>query len=312
LWSQWFQSVSVELRRVRVAEKRGIWAAVLTPVSGDNEPDTTRAVPYYLDLLERGCDGINLLGTTGEAMSWSVAQRIGFMEDIAASSLPMERFMVGTGAASLGDAIALTRCAFASGFSAALIMPPFFFRDASDDGIVAFFDQLFSEANPPPGGVLLYNFPGMSGITFHAGLVDRLIAEFPDIIAGMKDSSNDATLQTAVLARQPGMAVLPGSESDLMAAKARGVSGCISGSVALWPRLARAVFDREDVTQAETLTRARAVLDGLAFIPAVRHLTATLRDDLAWGRCMPPLLPLTQSQRNALDRAVEPFREYLR
>lgn len=284
---------------------------MLTPVSGDNEPDATRAAPYYRDLLERGCDGINLLGTTGEAMSWSVAQRIGFMEDVAASNLPMERMMVGTGAASLGDAIALTRCAFASGFSAALIMPPFFFRDASDEGIVAFFDKLFAAANPPPRGVLLYNFPRMSGVTFHAGLVDRLIAEFPDIIAGMKDSSNDATLQTAVLARQPRMAVLPGSESDLIAAKARGVSGCISGSVALWPGLARSVYESEDVTQAETLTQARAALDGLPFNAAVRYLTAALQNDSAWERCMPPLVPLTQTQRFAMDSVIALFREHL-
>lgn len=281
----------------------GIWAAVLTPVGEDLSPDAKRAVPYYRGLLERGCDGINLLGTTGEAMSFSADQRLGFMEAISSSGLPMERTMVGTGAASLRDAIRLTSSAFAFGFAAALIMPPFFFRDANDDGIVKFFDRLFSQTNPPKDGVLLYNFPKMSGITFHPDLVDRLVKEFPGIIVGIKDSSNDAQLQSAILSRHPGLAMLPGSESDLLEAKRRGVMGCISGSVALWPELAKRVFESNDATQAQTLTSARAALDGLPFIPAVRYLTASIQRDPAWERCVPPLVPLTRSQRVHFDRA---------
>jgi 4-hydroxy-tetrahydrodipicolinate synthase len=223
----------------------------------------------------------------------------------------MERMMVGTGAASLDAAARLTRCAVDCGFVAALIMPPFFFRDALDDGIVHFFDALFSQVNPPPQGVLLYNFPRMSGITFHALLVDRLLREFPGIIAGMKDSSNDAALQTEVLSRHPKLSVFPGFEGDLLAAKARGAVGCISGSVSLWPRLARAAFIDEDETKAETLTKARNALDGVPFVPAMRYLTANLRRDPTWLRGMPPLMPVSDSQQRALDLAIEPFRGIL-
>ena len=158
----------------------GIWAAVLTPVDAEYRPDATLAAPYYAGLLARGCDGINVLGTTGEAMSFAMELRRAYMEALAASGLPLERAMVGTGAASLGDAVTLTRAAFDCGFAAALVMPPFFFRDASDDGIVAFFDALLARATPPRGGVLLYNFPRMSGIAFTPALVDRLVEEFPE------------------------------------------------------------------------------------------------------------------------------------
>ena len=218
---------------------KGIWAAVLTPVDAEYRPDATLAAPYYAGLLARGCDGINVLGTTGEAMSFAMELRRAYMEALAASGLPLERAMVGTGAASLGDAVTLTRAAFDCGFAAALVMPPFFFRDASDDGIVAFFDALLARATPPRGGVLLYNFPRMSGIAFTPALVDRLVGEFSDAIGGMKDSSNDAALQSEILARRPSFRVFPGSESDLLAALARGAAGCISGSVALWPELAQ-------------------------------------------------------------------------
>jgi 4-hydroxy-tetrahydrodipicolinate synthase len=278
----------------------GIWSAVLTPIDEGLTPDTSLALPYYRELLERGCNGLNLLGTTGEAMSFGTVARMEFMEAIASSGLPMERMMVGTGAASLADAVRLTRHAFDSRFAAALIMPPFFFRDASDDGIVAFFDALFGRTNPPPNRVLLYNFPLMSGIAFRAALVDRLVTEFPETIAGMKDSSNDARLQAEILARHPALRVFPGSESDLLAAKSRGVAGCISGSVALWPELAQAAFATGDAAQAGQLAAKRATLDGLPFIPAVRYLTATARADPAWERAMPPQAPLVTHQRRTL------------
>jgi 4-hydroxy-tetrahydrodipicolinate synthase len=289
----------------------GIWSAVLTPIDADRAPDAATALSHCRELLERGCDGVNLLGTTGEAMSFSVDQRVEFMEAMAANGLPVRRAMAGTGAASLSDAVRLTRCAFACGFAAALVMPPFFFREACDDGIVAFFDGLLAQSNPAPGSVLLYNFPRMSGIAFHPDLVDRLLREFPGVIAGMKDSSNDPQLQAEVLARHRSLAVLPGSERDLLEAKARGASGCISGSVALWPRLAHEVFVNDDHAKGKLLQRARAALDGLPFIPAVRHLSAALHKNSAWQRMLPPLVALTIPQRELLERAIEPLREVL-
>jgi 4-hydroxy-tetrahydrodipicolinate synthase len=287
----------------------GIWAAVLTPVDGDSSPDAAKAIPYYRDLLGRGCDGISLLGTTGEAMSLSSDARLQFMEAMASSGVPMERMMVGTGAASLGDAVRLTRRVFEYGFAAALVMPPFFYREATDDGILAFFDALFARTNAPPRSVLLYNFPRMSGVTFHPDLVDRLIDAFPGIIAGMKDSSNSTELQSELISRHRDLAIFPGSESGLPNAIARGAAGCISGSVALWPQLAQAVFSAGNKSQGYELSRRRAALDGVPFIAAVRHLIALLRRDPAWERPIPPLVPLVPEQQHALARTIEPLLE---
>jgi 4-hydroxy-tetrahydrodipicolinate synthase len=292
-----------------VTERRafsGIWAAVLTPVAAGLTPDAAAAVPYYRALLERGCDGLNVLGTTGESMSFAATQRVEYLEALAQSGLPLNRMMAGTGAASLADAVRQTRCVFDCGFAAALIMPPFFFRDAGDDGIVAFFDALFARTEPPPQRVLLYNFPRMSGIAFRPGLVSRLMAEFPRIIAGVKESENDARLQGELLARHPGLCVLPGSERDLHAAAARGVAGCVSGSVALWPELAQRAY-LGDAAAERALTRARAALDGFAFIPAVRSVTAAQRGDALWLRSMPPLMPLPPEAARALADALEPL-----
>jgi 4-hydroxy-tetrahydrodipicolinate synthase len=283
---------------------RGIWAAALTPVTADFQPDAAKAIPYYRDLLENGCDGINVLGTTGEAMSLSVEQRVHYMRLLASSGLPMARMMAGTGAAALDDAVELTRAALDCGFAAALIMPPFFYGEASDDGIAAFFDALFARAKLPRKSVLLYNFPRMSGVALHADLVDRLVEASGDRIFGMKDSSNDECLQSEIICRRPGFSIFPGSESDLAEAKRRGAAGCISGSVALWPRLAKNVFESGDEAQASELNRRRAALDGVPLVGAMRYLIAAQRGEPEWERTMPPQEPLSVEQRKSLDRAL--------
>jgi len=266
---------------------RGVWSAVLTPIDERCEPDGIRAVAYYQDLLRDGIDGINLLGTTGEAMSFSVGQRLRLMESVAAS-IPHERIMCGTGGAALEDAAQLTGASSELGFSAALIMPPFFYRDASDDGILRFFDRLFARTGALRCAIVLYNFPQMSGIRFSAALVDRLTAAFPGTIGGMKDSSNDRELQRELIARDPAFRVFPGAENYLLEAKAAGAAGCISGSVCLWPRLASDAFTSQDAALGAQLRDRREALAGAPLIATVRARVAAARADNAWLRAMPP------------------------
>lgn len=284
------------------ARVRGVWAAVVTPVDATFTPDAAKAISYYRDLLAAGCDGINVFGTTGEAMSFGVDQRCTMMEAVAESGLPMDRVMVGTGAASLDDATRLFALARRLDFAAMLVMPPFFYRDAGDDGVMRFYDTLFARVEPEAGSVLLYNFPAMSGITFTVGLIDRLVAAFPRAIGGLKDSSNDRTLQAAVLARHPDFTVLPGSEHYLAEAVAAGAAGCISGSVALWPELAQRVYLRGLSDDSRALAARRTALTGLPFIAAVRHAIAAQRNDESWRIPMPPLVELGAAERVELER----------
>jgi len=267
---------------------RGIWAAVLTPVDQQYEPDAARAVPYYRRLLENGCDGLNLLGTTGEAPSFSLRQRLDFMQAIAQSDLPLERVMVGTGAASLADAAALTSAAFELGFSAALVMPPFYFRDLTDDAVMRYFESLFARTNPPGARVVLYNFPRMSGVKFGVELVGRLVGAYPLVVSGLKESSNDRVLQGKLIERFPDLAILPGSESSLPQTRAMGCAGCISGSVALWPGPAAAAW-KSDREGAARISQWREALERRPLISAVRYLVSRARSDEEWLRSPPPL-----------------------
>lgn len=282
----------------------GVWAAVLTPLDEWLQPDAPRACAYYASLLAGGCDGLNVLGTTGEAMSLGLGQRLQFMEAVARSGLPCERMMAGTGAASLGDTVRLTQWAHDVELAAALIMPPFFYRDAGDDGVLRFFDELLARLDAAQPKLLLYNFPRMSGITFHPGLVGRLLEAYPGAICGLKDSSNDRTLQRALIERHPGFAVFPGSEADLADSLAAGAAGCISGTVALWPELAREVADGRDAAAAARLRARRDALAGLPLIGAVRYLTARRFADEAWERTMPPLQALDEELRLRADAAI--------
>lgn len=277
---------------------RGIWSATITPVTPEFEPNAQRAIPYYRELLEHGCDGLNVLGTTGEAMSFSVDQRLRFMEAIATSGLPMARIMFGTGAASLADAARLMRGAFDLGVAAALVMPPFFYRDATDEGIMQFFDVLLARGYQSGNRVFLYNLPRMSGITFHADLVDRLTLAFPEAIAGMKDSSNTKELQSSVLARHPDFTVFPGSEEYVLEAKAYGAAGCISGTVCLWPKLAKSVFETGDESEAKRLAENRRAISVDSIIATVRDRVATAYDDNEWRRSMLPLASSMPSLRS--------------
>src|SRR3974390_1113154 len=145
----------------------GVIAAIATPVQEDGAPDLTRAVKLARFLLENGCDGLNVLGTTGEATSFSLDQRKRVMNAYAASGLPLDRMMVGTGAAALADAIALSTHAAELGFAGALVLPPFYYKGVHDDGLVAVVEAILTATAKRPIPVYLYPFPAQSGLPWH-------------------------------------------------------------------------------------------------------------------------------------------------
>lgn len=271
-----------------MSDLRGIYSATLTPFDDGLRPDASVAIPYYRGLLENGCDGLNVLGTTGEAMSVGVADRVAYMEALA-GALPRKRLMAGTGASALGDAVTLTRACLDAGFSAALVIPPFYYRDTGDEGILRFFDAFFSRVQPRERSIMLYNFPRMSGATFHPDVVRRLLVAFPDIICGLKDSSNNVQLENDLHAVDPSLSIFPGSEALLASARAGGLAGCISGSVCLWPDKAQKAWRSGDARDLEAVEVLRDSLEGRPLIGAVRARVAQEQRNPAWLRSIPPL-----------------------
>ena len=260
-------------------------------------------------LLAHGCDGINLLGTTGEATSLSRVQRFGAMEAIAGTALPLERFMVGTGASALADAVALTAHAAELGFAGALVIPPFYFKNVPEDGVFAFYATLIDRVARPDLAFYLYHFPALSGVPFTLALIERLVRAYPGAIAGLKDSSGDMDYARSVVAAFPDLDVFPSTEGTLARAKRDGYAGCISATVNVTAPLAGDVWQarEDDVTRLQTqqaLAAVRATIAGYSLVPALRHLVAALDGDAGWLRTMPPLAPLEPRDAAALDAAL--------
>ena len=156
----------------------GVIAAVATPIDESGAPDLKRAVNLARYLLDNGCDGLNVLGTTGEATSFSLDERKGVMDAYKANALPLHRLMVGTGAAAVSDAVSLTRHAAELGFGGALVLPPFYYKGVPDDGLVAYVDTLVKATERKPIPIYLYHFPAMSGLPWHITLIGRLLELF--------------------------------------------------------------------------------------------------------------------------------------
>src|SRR6266702_8662773 len=168
------------------ARLSGVIAAIATAVDATGEPDCARSTALAKFLLDHGCDALNVLGTTGEATSFSIEQRRKLMNAYAETGLPMARLMVGTGAASVADAVALTRHAAELGFAAALVLPPFYYKGVPDDGLVAYIEAIVQATAERPIPIYLYHFPAQSGLPWHVKLVRRLLDAFGARIVGLK------------------------------------------------------------------------------------------------------------------------------
>jgi 4-hydroxy-tetrahydrodipicolinate synthase len=276
---------------VTTSRLRGVFAAVATAIDSNGEPDAARSTALGGFLLENGCDGLNVLGTTGEATSFSLEQRRRVMSAYFAAGLPMHRLLVGTGAAALADAVALTRHAAELGFAGALLLPPFYYRDVPDEGLLRVLDAIITATASRPIPIYLYHFPALSGVPWHLRLVARIIATFKDRVVGLKDSSGDLSYARAVAALGDGFDVFPSSEAVLGEARGGGFAGCISATVNLNADLCARAYWHADTAALAAATAVRGLFEGKPVVPGVKSVLAHIHGDPAWARVMPPLAP---------------------
>jgi len=289
------------------ANLRGVYAAAVTPLTADLEPDLKAFVGHCRWLMDNGCDGLAPLGTTGEANSFSGDQKLRILEALALSGLPVGRMIVGTGASALADTVSLTRRARAMGFGGVLVIPPFFYKNPSEDGLFAWYSEVIERIGDPDLPLFLYHFPQMSAVPITIALIARLKDRFGAVIAGLKDSSGDWNNTAAILKAFPGFGVFSGTEQYLVDNLRAGGSGCISATVnATAPHAGRVYANWQgDVSglQAET-TEARLALQKFPLVGALKEIKAVATGDAAWRRCMPPLTSLSREQADALIAAV--------
>jgi 4-hydroxy-tetrahydrodipicolinate synthase len=287
---------------------RGVIAAIATPIDDAGEPDIARATALAKFLLGNGCDGLNVLGTTGEATSFSLDQRKRVMSAYKEAGIATDRLMVGTGAAATADAVELTRHAAALGFAGALVLPPFYYKGVPDDGLAAYVDTIVAATAATPIPIYLYHYPALSGLPWHVPLIRRLLASHGPRIAGLKDSSGDMAYAREAAAIAAAFKVFPSTEAVLLEARGGAFAGCISATANLNADLCARAFHGGDAAALDAAVAIRKLFDGKALVPGVKSTLAHIHGDPALARVKPPLAPFPAGDRAAVTAGYDGVR----
>lgn len=274
----------------------GVIAPVLTPFAEDGGPDADRFVEHCEWLIDEGCTALAPFGTTSEAPSLGLDERMELLEDMVDAGIDPARLMPGTGTPSLADTIVLTQHAVELGCAGVLVLPPYFYKDTTTEGLFRYYAELIEEVGDHRLRLYLYHIPQMTAVPISAELIDRLVGEFPREIAGLKDSSGDIGNTLALMEAFPDLAFFPASESFLLEGLRRGAAGCISATANVQARAIRALYDGAGSVEAEALSArvsaVRAAVQKAPTIPGLKALIAHYRADPQWLIVRPPLVAM--------------------
>ncbi|MEJ8572641.1 dihydrodipicolinate synthase family protein [Microbaculum marinum] len=271
-----------------------------TPIDGDRNIDIDRLAAHCHALLADGADAIALFGTTGEATSYTSAERIATLEGLIAAGIPAEIIMPGTGCPAVPDTIALSRHAFEQGCRTVMTLPPYYYKAVSADGIRDSMAWLIDALSGLEPRIILYHIPPVAQVGFPVALVRRLADEFKGIVVGVKDSSGDWSNTEALLEACPDLDIFPGSETWLLPGLRKGGAGCITATGNLNARAIRAVIDETDPARAdarhEEIVAYRKTVEARPAIPAIKAVLADRYGIASWGAVRPPLRQLPVSE----------------
>jgi len=289
--------------------RRGIYAAAISPFDADGALNTTKLIAYCQHLLsDGGCDGVAPTGTTGEGTSVAMRDRLALPAAFAKAGIERDRVIFGTGAPSAGDCVELTRAAADAGYVNVLVLPPYYYKNPSDDGVFAYYANLVEKIGRDDLRIYLYHFPQMSMVPLSPALVVRLRDAFGPVIAGLKDSSGDFEQSRAIVEATGGVAqdfdVYPSSEAMLWDGLSIGTAGIISGSTnAFAAKVQVALKAPEGPARDAAMAKvkaARTMAGKYPLMSAMKRIEAWRIGDEDWTRMTPPLVRLTAEQEAAL------------
>lgn len=294
------------------ATTSGIFAAALTPLHEDLSPDHALFARHCRWLLANGCDGLSILGTTGEANSFSREERIEMLDRLLAAGVPAGRLLPGTGCCAIPDTVALSRHATVHGAAGVLVLPPFYYKGVSDDGVFAAYSEVIERVGDGRLRLYLYHFPQMTAVPIGQRLIERLLRRYPGIVAGMKDSSGDLAGMIATPRAFPGFRVLAGSDECLLPLLREGGAGCITAVGNVAAVLAAKVLKAHGARDAQAAEAAQAKLNAVRVAISAHPLSAALKEIMAahsgiesWRTVRPPLMRLTAAEVAALTSALD-------
>lgn len=286
---------------------KGVFAPVLTPFTGDLAPDVPAWLAQCRWLAAQEC-GLAIFGTNSEASSLALAEKRAMLDAAVEAGIAPSRMMPGTGQCALPETVELTRAAVEAGAGGVLMLPPFYFKGVSEEGLFAFYSEVIERVGDPRLRVYLYHIPQFSQVPITSALIERLRAAYPGTMAGIKDSSGDWANTRALIERFEGFDVFSGSESILRNAMQLGGAGCISAIANINPAAIRDLcigWSDEDAAALQArVTAVRAAVSGFAMIPALKATVARFTGDPGWARTRPPLDALPEAEAARLARAL--------
>jgi 4-hydroxy-tetrahydrodipicolinate synthase len=279
---------------------QGVLAPVLTPFDSQLNPDPDRFVSFCRKLLDDGCSGLVPFGTTGEANSLSVEERERLLDALLEGGVPAEKLIPGTGCAALPDTVRLSKKAARAGCAGVLVLPPFYYKNPSEEGLYRSFAQAIDKTGEGRLRVYLYHIPQVSQVGIPLRLIERLLKAYPGVVTGIKDSSLELENTRAMLRAFPGFEVFVGTEKFLLATLREGGAGCITAIANVnAPAISRAFRERTEERQRE-IDAVRVVFEGLPMIAALKEAVARRTGDARWRAVRPPLVELSPAERATL------------
>lgn len=288
----------------------GVYTANLTPLNTDYSVNYDLLLEHCRYLLANGSTGLALLGTTGEANSFSLAERKDIITKTVEGGIPADKLMVGTGSCSLTETIELTQHAISFGVGGILMLPPFYYKSITDNGVIQYFDAVIEAIGQEGLRMYLYHFPKMSSVAFSIELVRALKDKYPNVILGMKDSTGDINNTKQYIEAFPTMQIFPGTEALLADGLHAGGAGCISATCNVFSPFAGIVYDKfvqgesTDADQA-ILTAKRMVFQGLPFSGALKTYLARVNNDSRWLTVRPPNEGISEEQLDEVVKKLE-------
>jgi 4-hydroxy-tetrahydrodipicolinate synthase len=290
---------------------RGVLAPVVTPFGADLAPDKERFIAHCQWLLSQNC-GLVVFGTTSEANSLAAEERATLLDELIASGVDAARVIVGTGCCSVTETVQLTTQAVKHGCAGVLMLPPFYYKGVSEEGLYRYFSEIVQRVSDPRVRIYLYHIPPVAVVGITAGLVERLLKSYPDAIAGIKDSSgdwNNTRIFLDAFARH-GFDVFVGSESFLLANMRNGGVGTISATANVNPAAIHKLYEEwknadADDQQAKLNVIRDTFWKNYPLISALKQAIAIYANDPAWAKVRPPLVELTTEQTRTLAAELE-------
>ena len=288
----------------------GVLSPVVTPFGADLAPDAARFVRHCKWLLAHGCSGLAVFGTNSEANSMSVGEKLDLLEALLAGGVPAAALVPGTGHCALTDSVAMTRRAVAMGCGGVLMLPPFYYKGVSDEGLYRNFAEVIERVGDDRLRLYLYHIPPVSQVPITLALIERLLKKYPGIVAGAKDSSGDWSNTKAMLNAfaKAGFDVFAGSEVFLLDNMRHGGKGCITATGNVNPGPIDQVYRNWQAASADRLqagiTATRNIVQKVPMIPALKAIIAHFGNDPQWRTVRPPLVELERAQEQGLIAAL--------